>query len=74
MKTFKKFEAQLLTKKLMNNVKGGVMHTAICVTTNPQGIVVGTYKVQYEAGTENILQYIANEKTPVGCMTMCYRV
>ena len=66
MKNLNNFAAQQLSKKQMNNVKGGAMNSAICVTTNPQGVVINTFKVQYEDGTEGMLQQAVSQITPAG--------
>ncbi|MCM1218334.1 MAG: hypothetical protein NC548_27930 [Lachnospiraceae bacterium] len=71
MKNMKNFAAQQLSKKQMNNVKGGA--SANCVTTNPQGIVVASFKLNYEEGTEGSLQGIVDAVTPIGCVTVCRR-
>ena len=72
MKTMQDFAAQQLSKRQMNRVKGGAMHSANCVTTNPQGVVVNTFTVQYEDGAEYLLQRTVEQFTPIGCITKCY--
>lgn len=74
MKMMKEFAAQQLSKKQMNDVKGGALNSAICVTTNPQGVVVNTFKLQYQDGAEGMLQQVVNQMTPAGCITVCRRV
>lgn len=73
MKTMQSFAAQQLTKKQMNEIRGGEMLSANCVTTNPQGVVVNSFKLNYERGTEGMLQGVVESVTPIGCKTVCRR-